>query len=238
MQQWYSLILWRKPEKESVTFEEVAKRAYQTISVFMELQPNYRPNYAKVGKKRDAKLFEWNYDNFCDYLNKKARKTSQQMFKDLGYTCGFFSSLNSGESCGYSLSVGITNKMFVNSFVVEFSTSMDYFNGEVSAKIEELFRRSVKTFNPYWGCVVNMGMKECDNFLTADDSSPNEIHWLNYMSNSMLKNLNPKGIKRLTKECKQFKCEDNFIKLQDVALNADVVEDVRLKEYAQQLLLK
>lgn len=237
MEQFYKLILWRKAEKEDVPFEEIAKRAYETITLFKVLEPKYQPNYEKVFSKKDAKLFDWDYNNFYNYLKSNVNREGKIEFKELGYSIGFFSSLNSNESCGYDLRVGATENPFTNTFLVRFSINMDIFNEEMSRKIELIFKQAVKIFEPFWGCVVNSRLNATDGYLNNDNSFPKAFHWLNYLSDEMLERLNKKALNALEKKYK-IERDGNIIKLKNIALNANLAEDVKLKKDVDDVLVR
>lgn len=67
---WYTIGFWRKTEQSGIPFDEIARRAYDTITIFNDLQEEYRPNYQTVRRKRDAVPFDWGYDNFYEKLKK------------------------------------------------------------------------------------------------------------------------------------------------------------------------
>ena len=238
MKQFYTLILWRKTERKDITFEEIAKRAYETILLFKALDSKYQPNYAKVSSKKDAKLFDWNYNNFYNYLKSNVNHEGKKEFIELGYTCGFFSSLNSNESCGYNLHVGTTENPFINTFIVQFSMNMEIFDEKISKKIESIFRQAVNKFEPFWGCVVNSLLNETEGYLNEDDSFPKAFHWLNYLSDEMLKKLDKKALSLLVKKYDQIEYDGNIIKLKNIALDANLVEDVKLKKEVDETLTR
>lgn len=237
MDQFYKLILWRKAEREDVSFEEIAKRAYETITLFKVLEPKYQPNFEKVFSKKDAKLFDWDYNNFYNYLKSNVNREGKTEFKELGYSIGFFSSLNSNESCGYDLRVGATENPFTNTFLVRFSINMDMFNEEMSRKIELIFKQAIKIFEPFWGCVVNNRLNTTEGYLNNDNSFPKAFHWLNYLSNEMLDKLDKKVLNALEKKYK-IECDGNIIKLKNIALNANLAEDVKLKKDVDDALVR
>lgn len=51
MLQTHTIILWKKPEKEVMCFEDLAKKAFGIMSVFQEFNPEWRLNYLTGYKK-------------------------------------------------------------------------------------------------------------------------------------------------------------------------------------------
>lgn len=51
MLQTHTIILWKKPEKEAMCFEDLAQKAIDIMSVFQEFDPEWRPNYLTGYKK-------------------------------------------------------------------------------------------------------------------------------------------------------------------------------------------
>jgi len=238
MMQYFTLRLCRESESSDVTFDEVAKRTYDTIEVFRVLEQKYQPNYATVWRKKDAKLFDWSYENFCKHLKESVNREGDLVFEDLGRTCGFFSSLKNHESLGYMFTVGTTNPKFINTFKVNFPIEFDYFDEKMSKKMEDIFRQAVKVFEPFWGCMENSLITNESKCFNEDMSFPTEFHWLNYLSDDMMSKVNPKAVKKLAKKYNEFECKDNIIKLQNIALNAHSPEDVKLKNDVDKALAR
>jgi len=236
MVQYYTIILWRKPESENITFDEIAERAYKTISVYQKLPNNYKPNYLNGTRKKDAKLFDWSYENFANTLQQGANQENGQVFKELGYSIGFFSSLDNNQSCGYSMSVGKTNDLFINSFIVALSIDMDYYLPDTSKLIEDLFKESIKTFGAFYGAVVNSLMDKYI-YYDKDANEIKSIHWLNYVAPDITQNIKESKLKKLMKKYKEFEYDNGFIKLQNKAINAENPEEVKYKEELERELL-
>ena len=236
MLQYYTLIFWRKHERQDITFDEIAEQAYKTISIYQKLPEKYRPNYLRVYRKEDAKLFEWSYQNFYNELKKGVNQENGQIFVDLGYSIGFFSALDNNDACGYSIGVGKTNELFSNTFVIDLALDMDYFTPENSKLIEELFRETVQTFEPYFGATINSLMDNC-NYFNKTTNELQSLHWLTYVSPELSTNLKESKLKKLMKKYKEFEYDNGFIKLQNIALNAENPKDVKYKEEVERELL-
>ena len=91
MIQSYSIILWKKAEKENKTFAEISKEAYEVLKLFQDYPNMLRPNYLTAKSKKEIKEFNWNYENFSKELRKGINKDGKMVLEDLGYSVSFFS---------------------------------------------------------------------------------------------------------------------------------------------------
>lgn len=236
MNQNFTMLFWRKPSKKEKPFEQIAEETYKMFMVFMEKLPeNLRPNFKTVSKLGDAKLYDWSFENFSQDLEKGVNHTRDKVFRDLGYSLSFFSSLDNKESCGYMAKVGVTRKDFIDTFIVEFPVGFDYFSEENASMLEEIFCRCLEIFNPYYACFANSKVKTSYSYL-SDDDKPLDAHWLNYFSHDMMKHIKKGSIKRLERDFDGFEFHDGFIKIQRTPLNAENQKDLELKEQVEGLL--
>lgn len=189
MIQSYSIILWRKPEMEKISFEEIAHRAYDSLFVLQKYDEIFRPNYLTVNKKGDASKFEWSYNIFSEELQKKVMKIGKKEISVLGYSLSFFSSLNDDESCGISIRVGNKDSRFVNSLVINLPVCIDYSEEKNSNMLKTLFSELVNCFEPYWGC-VSSNTFIIDDRMYMSGNNPLYLHWLNYWSNEVALTVN------------------------------------------------
>ena len=119
IKQTYSMIFWRHTEKENTSFDDISERIYKVFQIFNKNLPyEYCPNYKTVNKKCDAKIYDWNYENFCNDLKKNINHTKECVFEKLGYSLSFFSSLEDNKLFGYRLNVGVKDSRFINVFSV------------------------------------------------------------------------------------------------------------------------
>lgn len=181
MIQTYSIILWRKPEKEEISFEEIVNRIYDSLCVLQKYDEIFRPNYLTVKKKSDASKFDWSYKSFSEKLQNEVMKIGKKEIPELGYTLSFFSSLNDEESCGISLRVGNKDNRFVNSLVINLPKSVEYSEEINSNMLKTLFYELVNSFEPYWGCISSNQFK-MDNLKYLSGNTPLYLNWLNYWS--------------------------------------------------------
>ena len=111
----------------------------------------------------------WDLESFREYLLKKGRMSIGPAPSELGYSIGLFSCMNDDEMFGYSLSIGNTNPMFVNSLIVSISAAYDMRDEQNAEKMKELFIQAVREFQPYWGCLrsVEPNHEPCSDLRTG-----------------------------------------------------------------------
>ena len=125
-----------------------------------------------------------------DYLEKNYERWNRSKVQGcmaLGSN-GEFRSLSDDEAFGYSLRIGNTNPMFVNSFIVHFSDGYDLDNIQNAEIMKELFILSVQEFKPFWGCLKS----DCSTHLKMsyfENRIPKPMHWLNYYSDEIYKQI-------------------------------------------------
>lgn len=234
--QTYTMIFWRHAEKEDIAFDDIAKRAYDTLQIFNKYFPEkYRPNYTTVKNKSEANLYNWNYEDFCNDLMKNVNHTRDMVFKDLGYSLSFFSSLNDESSCGYMIHVGATNKMFLNTISVNLSIDFDYFNKDYYDILEKTFYKCAEKFGAFYASIYNtkIGGGKFAKFKSDSVYDITSVNWLNYWSPEILKSFDAKVLKKLEKEYEEFIFKNGFIKLQDKPLNAESEEDLEYKNQVE-----
>lgn len=183
MLQVHKIILWAKAKDEN--FEDTVSKAYKTIQPLIEYGTEISPVYQTVSKKKDAKPFEWSFESFKELVKSSVNREGKNIFPDLGYTFSFFSSLNSKESAGISMSVGISNPKFKNTIIVNLPQSMNlYEDSLVAEKIVSVFKKCVNSFEPFWGCIVNEANTErFDGYFK--DGLPITTHWVNYFDEEL-----------------------------------------------------
>lgn len=185
---WYEIIMWRSAEKSTSRFKDFSESGFKTITLFNSLPERYRPNFLTASSKHKAKKMDWNLEYFQEYLLKKGRVSKGDGLSELGYSVDLFSSMSDDEAFGYSLRIGNTNPMFVNSFIVHFSDGYDLDNIQNAEIMKELFIRSVQEFKPFWGCLKS----DCSTHLKMsyfENRIPKPMHWLNYYSDEIYKQI-------------------------------------------------
>ena len=137
MKSTYSIVLWKKSHDKGL--DDTFKNTFETLSILQKYNPSYRPNYLTCRSKAEAMSapkFEWNYENFVGQLRKGVNKEGDKEFPDLGYSISFFSS-KENDSVGISAHVGIVNKLFHDSIVINLHNNVDW-NDDAAA--EEVVR--------------------------------------------------------------------------------------------------
>lgn len=235
----YSMIFWRYSEKDDVSFDNIARRIFKVLNVFKKHFPEkYQPNFCAVKNKSNAKLYDWNYNNFYDDLKRNVNQTKEMVFKELGYSLSFFSSLEDAESCGYMVHVGATSPNCLNTFAVNLSIDFDYFNKECYNILEKVFYKCVKEFKPFYACVYNSQINggKFAKFKSDTVYDITNIHWLNYCSPEIINKFNKDTLKKLSRQNKEFVFKNGFIKLQKKPLDAENNKDIYYLKDVEQLL--
>ena len=123
------------------------------------------------------------------------------------------------------LEVGVKDKRFINSFVVNFSIDFNYFDAEISNLLSNLFNQAVKEFEPFWACMTNCSLQNDAEYLD-ENNKPTSIHWLNYWSPAILQTIDKRKLKKLERKYKYLIFNRGFLKLQDIAINATNSSDI------------
>lgn len=233
--QTYSMIFWRHTEKGNTSFEDISERIYKVLQIFNKNLPyEYCPNYKSVNKKCDVKIYDWNYENFCNDLKKNINHTKECVFEKLGYSLSFFSSLEDNKSFGYRLNVGVKDSRFINVFSVHLAADFNYFNKDMAKILELIFYDCVNEFGAFYACVSNSLIKNGQSAILKSDSlyKITSIQWLNYWDSEILKKFDNKKLKILQRKHKEFSFNNGFIKLKDIPLDAENPEDIK---YVQEI---
>lgn len=177
----YDIIMWRGAERSTSNFPAFCEGGYNTIKLFNALPEEYRPNYLVASSKQMAEEMIWDYDYFRDLLLEKGRVSEGEAPSELGYSMGWFSSMNEEESFGYSLRIGNTKPLFANSLVVNISSLYDMRDKRNAELMKEIFIQAVQQFRPYWGF---FGSRELEDFRIPrfGNRVPQPMRGLNYYS--------------------------------------------------------
>ena len=195
MYQGYEIILWKKAEPEERDFDSIVKQAYQTFELFLPLKTNYRPNYQTVNRKKDAKKFDWNYENFVEEVKKGADEFSDS----IGYGISFFSSLKNRESIGFLSTFGAKSKRVTNVFIVNFKDLIDLQDKEEVLKMEVLFKQAIQVFQPYWGGVLSSLSSDKLREMNIQ-CYDNLVHWMNYYDENFVQEIGEERIRDFLQE--------------------------------------
>lgn len=179
-----SLVLWAKASNED--FSSIVEKAYSVLSVMKNFGDEFGPNYLTGHRRKNVNTFDLNHKTLGKVIASGINKERGTEFPTLGYEISFVSSLKVKEATRISMTVGVSNPIFVNNLVVDFSEQLDLFNNiELCDKITELFRNCCQAFNPYWGCVVNnVNMNRFESLYGR--KLPSSIHWINYFGRDIV----------------------------------------------------
>lgn len=231
----YDILLWRKSEEQDISFQEIARRAYDTMMVFNELPEELRPNYCTAKRKKDAKRMNWEYDSFCKHLECNVNREGKIIFRELGYTTGWFSNMRNDYMSGYGLSVGNTTDISCNTLVVSLPYIFNMDSPETYEKIESVFRKAVQVFEPFWAAVCDddFGLKYSD----PDNNKILGLHWLTYGEKGKFDNLREDRLENISSAFPEASYENGILKLKTKPIFGKNEEDVRYKNSVEDYLL-
>lgn len=87
----------------------------------------------------------------------------------------------------------------------------------------------VETFKPFWGCVSNgQNAREYGQYLV--DGKPSTVHWINYWSDSICKQIGMKKIKKVCEQNNQISFQDHFFRIKETPLDTTCEDDLRLQK--------
>ncbi|MCL6592247.1 MAG: hypothetical protein K6U80_20160 [Firmicutes bacterium] len=225
--QFHTMILWAKARE--MEFEEVVDQAYQLLSYLREFGPELAPNYETVWKKSDAKLLKGTYEELKEIIAKEVKKAEKDdISKGLGYTLGFFSSLNDEESAGISLRIGVSDPKFVNSFIVDFPLNLSLYELFIAEKVYVLFKKCILCFEPYFGFVANN--KNSDRYEKFwHNDRPTTTHWLNFFGEDLVKLFGEQKIKNAPAELIEKVGNGYLIRLKKLPIDDESEFDLQLQ---------
>ncbi len=173
-----SIILWADPREE--TFERTSENAFHSLQELFSSGLGIEPKYLTARKKKDVIQMDWNFDTFKSVLQGGSNKEGNKTYSDLGYSVSFFSSLTERESASISMTVGVTNPNFNNTFIINLPRSLDISDQPlVTDKLVSVFKGCVQSFQPFWGGIINKtNARRFDGYF--DKSLPTTTHWVNY----------------------------------------------------------
>ena len=227
MIQRHSIILWRKAEKEDKSFEEISKEAYEVLDLFQYCSQELRPNYLTAKTKKDIRKFDWNYENFSEQLKKGVNKEDEVVFKELGYSISFFSSMDEKNACAFSLTAGNKYEKINNVLIVDLPLSYNLYEKETADIISDLFGKLVQVYKPFWGCISNRALsRKYGKFL--EGNLPTTVHWINYWSEDIIGTIGMEKIQNLIDKNTMGTFKNGILSIKDTALNVEKEQDVKL----------
>ena len=226
MIQRHSIILWRKAEKEDKSFEEISKEAYEVLNLFQYCSQELRPNYLTGKTKKDIKEFEWNYENFSEQLKKGVNKEDEVVFKELGYSISFFSSMDEKNSCTFSMTAGNKFDKINNVLIVDLPLSYNLYEKETADIISDLFRKLVQVYKPFWGCISNRALsRKYGKFL--EGNLPTTVHWINYWSEDILGTIGMEKIQNMVNKNTMSTFKMGILSIKETAFDVEKEDDIR-----------
>lgn len=235
MIQRHSIILWRKAEKEDKSFEEISKETYEVLNVFQHCSQELRPNYLPGKTKKDIKEFDWNYENFSEQLKKGVNKENEVVFKELGYSISFFSSMDEKNSCTFSMIVGNKFEKMNNVLIVDLPLSYNLYEKETADMISELFEKLVQVYKPFWGCISNRALsRKYGKFL--EGNLPTTVHWMNYWSEDIIRTVGMDKIQNVVEKNITVSFKRGILSINETALDVEKEDDIRYHDLLQKQL--
>lgn len=224
MYQSFRMILWSKVNKEE--FGNSAEKAYKIMQLLRAMGSELYPKYECVYRKRDAKEFEWNYENFENLVKRGVNKEGKNIFLESGYSIDFFSSLEESESAEISMSIGTSDPKFINTFILRFPQTYDFQKLESNTEyIEGLFKNAINILEPFWGCIANSAnSRRFESYIK--NNLPTSIHWFTFLGKDIVNNIGKNRVINAPVYAVE-KLEDGyFIKLDKAPLNDNNIEDL------------
>lgn len=236
MIQRHSIILWRKAEREDKSFEETAREAYEVLTLLQDYPQELRPNYLTAKTKKDIREFDWNYENFRNILKKGINKEGENVFKDLGYSVSFFSSMNEENSAAFSMTVGNKFEKVYNTLVIDLPLSVNLYDKKTAEMTGNLFRRLAQLYMPFWGCISNKALsRRYGKYL--EGNLPTTVHWMNYWSEDIIHAVGMEKIQKSIEGNQEIAFKNGILSIKDTALDADKEDDIRFHDELQKKLL-
>ena len=208
-----------EPKKRE--FNDVIEETYQFMLLLKEAGLGVEPNYETVWKKRDAKLFDWSYENFSNMMKKELKPDEEE----LGVSIGFFSSLDDDESGGILVAIGSSDKRINDMVQISFPNTTA-FDKETAQKIEVLFRKSIELLHPFYGVIRNT--KNFERYLDSERGRfPFTVHWLKYYASPELVDILGKADGKYNFYQKEKFQDGYYFKIQELPIDDDNEEDIK-----------
>ena len=232
----HRIILYRNTNSKNINFYSIAQEVLEVLEVFNQFDVKYRPNYRMMHLRENAPEFECNYDNVVKILKYKY-ETMEGISGKFGYCLSFFSSKNDEESFDYFLKVGSKCKDSHDTLIIDIPIVVNLYDKDGAKLIEDMFKKVVVAFKPFWGCVANRYIYN-KHFVVKDHSSyiykgkPSTVHWLNYWSDEIINCIGVDQIQKVLNLHQQLYFKGGIFKIKDCALD---VNDKLDMEFHRQL---
>ncbi len=189
-----TLLLWRRPSLEKkYTATEIAAEMLSIIETTQEYFPEFSTLYIPATRKDKVEGAILSKEWIESLLHKSEHNAA--LIVKTGYTLSLFTSLDSLCSCSFLLHIGSAHAELTDSILIKFPLYWNWNNSGLVDRLEKLFMELVKIFVPYWGCVANLGLTDKKKYVV--DDMPTTLHWLNFISESALKKINPQKLQTI-----------------------------------------
>lgn len=225
---YFTIILWRKPEKKGITIEEVLNESMPIFNYLNDLPKWLKPNYTFF-KRRPVEI-QLTKEYVLNKLKSGISKEDNRVFVELGYLFTLFSEKDeSGSQISWSFKLGNTDEKFINSIIIDFPTDMlnTYRIQSKEIEILLLFNQLVRLFEPFFGCILSDVISiKYESILT--DGIPATLYGYNYWNEDMIERIGMERIIHLVELGEIEYEEPGFIKLFDGFV--DVFDDEQMKK--------
>lgn len=234
---YYSIILWRKPEREGISFNEVLDNTMALFDYIVTLPEWIKPTTTYSGKT--PVKFSISRDTIKNKLLKGMDINEANPSKDLGYCLILFSDEdNEGSRITWTFRVGNADKFFSNCIVIEFNHSS--FNGienkEWQSVVSEVFKKLTVLFDVYYGSITNLNI--ANNYSSfADISTPYCVFSYNYWNKDMLEKIGRDKINHLVERGDIEFEEPGFVKLFNGFIDVNDEEQMKKRKEIEDYLL-
>lgn len=194
----YRLILWAGPRKESE--DEQVARVQRIVDTLREYHPSIWPRYETAWSKHKAREYDFAEARTREIIRRSADKTSP----DLGSVFGFFSDMDDDRTAGISFNTGLSAPDTTNSFVLKFPLEPPLNSQDTPFPppvVEELFKRCVEIWQPYWGAVADRVNDDRFSGLSPKPipggKLPVSVRWINFFGGPLASFVGHRRFQRL-----------------------------------------
>lgn len=230
-----TLILWKKADLIERTYEDIVYETFESLKILRKYPDWLQPNYLTCNNKDDANRMFLDYDILYTELQKGCNRIEKKIFSNLGYSLSFFSSKNEADSCKISLRVGVTEKRFFNTFIIDLPDNITRNIENNQNILIELFSELIASFNPYWGCISNSGFLH-GNTSYMNDGIPAYLHWINYWSKDIICKIGTSAFNQIL-NIKGIEHANGILRLNESMFNSDNKEDLLKFNWINQMYL-
>ena len=225
----YTMILWAKAKEQKLDVQ--AQQAFDVLTHLSKVD-YLKPRYLTAKKKKDVEEFGLSIENLKRLIIKKRDK----QFEQLGSRFSFFTSLDESSSVGISICIGVSEKRFQNTIVVDMNLdykkeSIDKFDG-----VSEVFKEVIDIFDPFYGCITSKSVRDMfDAYYNKTSDLPTSIFDINYWGEAICDKLEIDKIEKEVFECTRIN-HGYYIRLQRAPIDVLNTEHIKLQKKINSLL--